>query len=80
MGSLVQPHERAAGEWQAEWAAVSEAFRLTAGAVARVREVLEGLEVNPERMRSNLVVTGSTASAEALADLALENYRRRTHD
>ena len=80
LGSLVQPHERAAGEWQAEWAAVSEGFRLTAGAVARVREVLEGLEVNPERMRSNLVVTGSTASAQALVDLALENYQRRTHD
>ena len=80
LGSLVQPHERAAGEWQAEWAAVSESFRLTGGAVARMREVLEGLEVDPERMRSNLAVTGSTGSAEALVDLALQTYQRRRHD
>ena len=80
LGSLVQPHERAAGEWQAEWAAVSESFRLTGGAVARMREVLEGLEVDAERMRSNLAVTGSTGSAEALVDLALQTYQRRRHD
>ncbi|HEY8643808.1 MAG TPA: 3-carboxy-cis,cis-muconate cycloisomerase [Candidatus Dormibacteraeota bacterium] len=77
LGVMVQAHERAAGEWQAEWPAVSEAFRLTAGAVARTREVLEGLEVHGERMRANLRVEGSTGSVEALIDLALADYERR---
>ncbi|HEX6351222.1 MAG TPA: 3-carboxy-cis,cis-muconate cycloisomerase [Candidatus Dormibacteraeota bacterium] len=80
LATMVQPHERGAGEWQAEWAAVAEAFRLTGGALARMREVLEGLEVHTERMRENLAVPGATGSAEALVDLALETFQRRSHD
>jgi len=80
LGTMVQAHERAAGEWQAEWPAVSEAFRLTAGAVARTREVLEGLEVHADRMQANLRVEGSIGSAAALIDLALADYERRAHE
>jgi 3-carboxy-cis,cis-muconate cycloisomerase len=80
LGGMVQAHERAAGEWQAEWRAVAEAFRLTAGAVARMREVLEGLEVHAERMSANIAVPGSTGSAAALIDLALADYERRAHE
>ena len=71
--TMAQPHERAIGEWQSEWAAVSEALRLSAGAVARMREVLEGLEVHPDRMRANLEAGGeqlSEAGAGAIAQLA----------
>ncbi len=71
-------HERAAGSWQAEWPAVSEALRLTAGAVDRTTHALTGLQVDTARMRSNL----STASrdlpdigaSEALVDRALAIY------
>ena len=31
MGTMVQEHERAAGSWQAEWPAMTEALRLTGG-------------------------------------------------
>ena len=47
-------HERAAGAWQAEWGALSEALALTGGAAAAIRECLERLEVHTERMRENL--------------------------
>jgi len=47
-------HERAAGAWHAEWAALSEALAYTGGAAAAIRECLEGLEVFPERMRENM--------------------------
>jgi adenylosuccinate lyase len=45
---------RAAGAWQAEWNALTEALALTGGAVAAARDCLDVLEVDPERMRANL--------------------------
>jgi len=47
-------HERAAGAWQAEWTALSEALAHAGGAAAAARECLAGLEVRPERMRQNM--------------------------
>ena len=67
LGSLRAEHERAAGAWQAEWPALSEAFRLTAGAVARARTALEGLRVDEARMRANLELGGGMVMAEAAA-------------
>ena len=64
---MAQEHERGAGAWQAEWAAIPELFGYTAGAVARVRQALDGLEVDVARMRTNLDAAGGTAMAEALA-------------
>jgi 3-carboxy-cis,cis-muconate cycloisomerase len=46
--------QRAAGAWQAEWTALSEALALAGGAVGAIRESLESLEVDAERMRSNM--------------------------
>jgi 3-carboxy-cis,cis-muconate cycloisomerase len=53
-GSMVQEHERAAGAWQAEWAALSRALAYSGGAAAATRAALEAMEVDPERMRANL--------------------------
>lgn len=47
-------HERAAGAWQAEWTALSEALAHAGGAAAAIRDSLEGLEVDPARMRENM--------------------------
>ena len=57
-GAMAGEHERAAGAWHAEWEALSDALALTGGAAAAVREVTEGLEVHPEKMRQNLDETG----------------------
>jgi 3-carboxy-cis,cis-muconate cycloisomerase len=51
---MVQEHERGLGGWQAEWGALSQALANTGGAAAHIRVVLEGLEVDAERMRANL--------------------------
>jgi 3-carboxy-cis,cis-muconate cycloisomerase len=67
LGALPQEHERAAGGWQAEWAAVPQLFCFSAGAVERVRSALEDLEVHPERMRANLEASGGLLMAEALS-------------
>jgi 3-carboxy-cis,cis-muconate cycloisomerase len=47
-------HERAAGAWHAEWKALADALAYTGGAAAALRETLEALEVDTERMRANL--------------------------
>ncbi len=62
-------HERAAGAWQAEWPALSEAFRLAGGACGRARIVVEQLRVDEGRMRANLDVGGGLMLAEHVAML-----------
>lgn len=59
-------HERFAGGWQSEWLALPELARLTGGVLSRLAELLEGLEVRPERMRANLDATGGLLMAEAV--------------
>lgn len=68
--SMAAEHERAAGAWHAEWETLSDALALTGGAVAAMRQVLEGLEVHPERMRANLDATGGLVLAERVATAA----------
>jgi 3-carboxy-cis,cis-muconate cycloisomerase len=69
-------HERAAGAWHAEWTPFSEALALAGGAATAAREMLEGLEVSPDRMVENLEGDSrDVGSAGRLVDRALERYR-----
>jgi len=67
VGALRAEHERAAGAWQAEWPALTEALRLTGGAAARARQALDGLHVDERRMRANLELTGGLVLSERVA-------------
>ena len=58
-------HERAAGEWQAEWDALPLTCAAAAGALAGARRVVAGLSVFPDRMRANLDGEGGSIMAEA---------------
>jgi 3-carboxy-cis,cis-muconate cycloisomerase len=81
LASMRAEHERAAGAWQAEWHAAGEAFRLTAGAVARTRAAVEGLVVDAARMRSNLDLAGGLVMSEAaLGALAVKLGRERAEE
>ena len=51
--AMAGEHERAAGAWQSEWGALSTALAGTGGAAWSLREALEGLTVDPERMAAN---------------------------
>ena len=64
LGAMAHEHERAAGSWHAEWRPLGELLRSTGSAVAWIRESLEGLEPDPERMRANLDATGGRMLAE----------------
>jgi len=67
LGAMLQEHERAVGGWHAEWETVGELFRLSAGAVVRVRDVVDRLHVDPVRMRANLDATHGLPLSEHLA-------------
>jgi 3-carboxy-cis,cis-muconate cycloisomerase len=66
LDAMLQDHERATGPWHAEWLALPQAFALTAGALHHTRALLEGLSVDPARMRRNLDVTQGMIIAEAV--------------
>ena len=66
LGAMAQEHERAAGAWHAEWEPLTQVLGLTGGAAAGVREALDGLEVDVDRMRANLDATGGLLMSERL--------------
>jgi 3-carboxy-cis,cis-muconate cycloisomerase len=67
LAAMAQEQERASGAWHAEWEPQAELLRLVGGAAARARELLEGLEVDPDRMRANLEATGGLLLTERIA-------------
>ncbi|HWG02118.1 MAG TPA: lyase family protein [Trebonia sp.] len=74
-------HERAAGEWQAEWQAIPQLVSLAAGSLATARSIAEGLQVFPAAMRRNLSADGGLVMAEAyMMRLAPHLGRERAHD
>jgi 3-carboxy-cis,cis-muconate cycloisomerase len=66
LGGMIQDHERATDSWQAEWVALPQMFVMTAGALNHAAAILEGLVVDPARMRSNLAMTDGLIMAEAV--------------
>ncbi len=66
MDAMVADHERSTGPWEIEWIVLPEAFCLMAGALKQSRFVLEGLEVDPERMRANIDLTHGLVMSEAV--------------
>jgi 3-carboxy-cis,cis-muconate cycloisomerase len=74
--ALVGEHERAAGAWQAEWEALSGALAFTGGAAAALADALEKLDVDSDRMRANLVMTGGQVATERVATLLTERLGR----
>lgn len=74
-------HERAAGEWQAEWFIVPTLGNLAGGALDEAIVIAEGMRVNAERMRANLDCDGGMIMAEAqMIQLAPAMGREKAHD
>jgi 3-carboxy-cis,cis-muconate cycloisomerase len=67
LAAMVSEHERGAGAWQAEWDTLLELLRLTGSSAALARELLAGLEVDPEKMRANMDLTGGLVMSESVA-------------
>lgn len=69
---MVHEHERDGRAWKAEWLLLPEACLFTGVSLDVGVRLLEGLEVDPQRMRSNLEARGGYLASEpvmrALAD------------
>jgi 3-carboxy-cis,cis-muconate cycloisomerase len=81
LDAMMEDHERSTGPWEIEWIAMPEIFLLAAGALNQARFLLEGLEVDPARMRANLDLTRGMIVSEAVM-MGLGPYlgRQRAHD
>lgn len=74
-------HERAAGEWQAEWELLPRTASLSAAAMQTAVEMLRDLRVDVDAMQRNLDADGGANMAEAyMMRLAPELGRERAHD
>jgi 3-carboxy-cis,cis-muconate cycloisomerase len=81
LDAMVEDHERATGPWEIEWIVLPEIFCLTAGALAHTRGVLEGLQVDENKMRANLDATNGLIVSEAvMMELGRHLGRQRAHD
>jgi 3-carboxy-cis,cis-muconate cycloisomerase len=66
LSAAVQEHERGLGNWPAEWETLPLITMLAAGALDAMAEVIEGLDVDADRMRANLDATRGQIYAEAV--------------
>ncbi len=64
LSSMIQEHERSAGNWHAEWEVLTEIMLLTAGSLEKTVELIEGLEVDEKRMLANIEITQGLIFAE----------------
>ncbi len=74
--AMVQEHERGLGGWHAEWTTLPEIFLLTAGALAHLAHVADGLDVYEEHMTHNLGATHGLILSEAVAIALAKNIGR----
>ncbi|MEP7304056.1 MAG: 3-carboxy-cis,cis-muconate cycloisomerase [Acidobacteriota bacterium] len=81
LDAMVEDHERSTGPWEIEWIAVPAIFQLSAGALAQTRFLVGGLQVDADRMRRNLDLTGGLIVSEAvMMRLGPALGRQRAHD
>ncbi|WP_246204771.1 lyase family protein [Streptomyces tailanensis] len=73
---LLSEDERSAGAWHAEWLLLRECLRLTGGAAHTAVELAQGLRVRPERMLTNLTLTGSQIVSERIAAVLAPRFGR----
>ena len=71
--SMTQDHERATGQWHAEWETFSQIIQLTGGTLHQAANLTNGLEVNTLNMLKNLRTTNGLIYAEPLS-LALAKF------
>ncbi len=76
----VHDHERASGRWMREWRIVPEAFVLAGGALDLSVDLLEGLEIDTDRMRANVEAAEFIVAEAVMMALAPHLGRQRAHD
>lgn len=76
LAAMPNEHERALGGWQSEWETMPEIVSLSAAALAQLRSVIDGLQVDTERMRRNIDASRGMVMAESVALALATNVGR----
>jgi len=76
LNAQFQEHERAAGAWQSEWVTFPALALVVSGTLRAIVEIAEGLDVDVERMKSNLEASGGLVLAEAVSFALAEKLGR----
>jgi 3-carboxy-cis,cis-muconate cycloisomerase len=71
-----QEHERSPGGWHTEWMTFPMLALVTSGALSAVAEIAQGLEIDVERLRANVEMTGGQVMAEAVSFALAEKMGR----
>ena len=79
LAAMAAAHERPAGAWHAEWHALPSLFGLASGALHEACTLATGLEVDTDRMRRNLGLTGGLLFADAAGARLAPLGRERAH-
>ncbi len=77
IAGLPQAHERDLGGWQAEAPALATLFELAHGALAALRPVVEGLEIDAAAMARNLAAANVGADTGHAAELTRQALAQR---
>jgi 3-carboxy-cis,cis-muconate cycloisomerase len=67
LSAMIQEHERGVGGWPAEWETITEILRLSAGALASLKEISAGATADPRAMQRNLDRLQGVTMAEAIS-------------
>lgn len=76
LNGMLQEHERALGGWQSEWTTVRGIVQSAGVAAESMAEVVEGLKVDPKRMRRNIEATHGAVFAEKAMMILAEDMGR----
>jgi adenylosuccinate lyase len=78
---VVHEHERDGAAWKAEWAYLPEACVMTAAALKYGVELVEGLEVDAERMAANVAAQGGYVQSEPVMRALTDRLgKHRAHE
>jgi 3-carboxy-cis,cis-muconate cycloisomerase len=76
LAAQVQDHERGPGGWQTEWTTLPTLALATSGALSAIVEIAEGMEIDVNRLRANLEISGGQVMAEAVSFALAEKLGR----
>jgi len=76
LAAQVQEYERGVGGWQTEWLTFPALALVTSGALTAVAQIAEGLEIDTDRLRANLELSGGQIMAEAVSYALAEKIGR----
>ncbi|MEO8052113.1 MAG: 3-carboxy-cis,cis-muconate cycloisomerase [Acidobacteriota bacterium] len=76
LNGMLQEHERALGGWQSEWITVEGMVQAAGVALESMAEVIEGLTIDPQRMRRNIEATKGAVFAEKAVVMLAEKMGR----